>query len=128
MGISKTERHMVENEMLFRRANEKIGIKLDELDTKYIEDGMPEEVRSNDLMLYFLCECSDENCRARIPMKLSKYRQIHLNRGKFIMKPDHLVKSIEKVISRKPKYTVVEKDHYVTEPNNVLNSTPVNNS
>jgi hypothetical protein len=128
MGISKSERHMVENEMIFRRANEKIGIKLDELDTKYIDDGTPELVRGNDLLLHFLCECSDENCKVRIPMKLSKYQQIHLNRGIFITKPDHQVASIEKVVSKKPKYTIVEKDHYVTEPSNVLNPTTTSNT
>jgi hypothetical protein len=112
--------------MIFRRANEKVGINLDKLNSIHIEEGDPQLVRSDDLLLHFICECSDEDCEARIPMKLSDYQKIHLNRGSFIIKPEHQVKAIEKVVLNKTNYNVVEKNNYTTEPGKELNNTDTN--
>lgn len=120
-----TERRQIENEMIFRRANEKIGTALDELDTMQIQDGNPQLIRNEDTLLHFKCECSDEDCDARILMKLSKYQKIHLNRGSFIIKLKHQVKAIEKVILTEPNYCIVEKNNYTTEPGKELNDTSI---
>jgi len=77
MNMPLSERRQIENEMIFRRANEKVGLDLDEIDALHVADGNPHLVRSDDLELDFKCECSDENCDARIMMKLSVYRKIH---------------------------------------------------
>jgi hypothetical protein len=127
MSIDITERRQIENEMIFRRANEKIGDNLDKLDAALIADGHPELVRSADLLLYMKCECSDENCSARIGIKLSVYRQIHENRNAFIIKLKHQVESIEKVIKTEDNYSVVEKNNSTAEPSNMLNITSVDN-
>ena len=57
------ERKQIENEMLFRRANEKIGLALDIVDANHVADGNPHLVRNDDLLLHFKCECSDEKCQ-----------------------------------------------------------------
>src|SRR5688572_2486333 len=98
MVISVAERRQIENEMIFRRINEKVGTGLDALDAMHVEDGNHHLVRSDDVELHFQCECSDENCNARIPIKLSIYRKIHLNRDSFIVKLKHQVLNIEDVI------------------------------
>ncbi len=128
MEIPISERRQIENEMIFRRANEKVGIGLDEIDANYVEDGNSNLVRTDDLLLHFICECSDENCHVRIPLQLSKYQKIHLNRGSFIIKPNHQVKEIEKVIHSEAEYSVVEKNNYTTEPGKTLNDTTIDNS
>ena len=110
------ERKQIENEMLFRRANEKIGHDLDEIDANHIADGNPQLVRNDDLLLQFKCECSDENCEVRVPLKLSKYRQIHVDRSAFLIKPGHEVKPIEKVIAVEKTYSVVRKNNVTAEP------------
>ncbi len=75
MDISVAERRQIENEMIFRRGNEKVGIALDALDGMHLEDGNPQLVREDDPVLHFKCECSDEDCDARIPVKLSVYKK-----------------------------------------------------
>lgn len=128
MDISLTERRQIENEMIFRRANEKVGDKLDEIDASHIEDDEPELIRSDDLLLHFMCECSDEDCDARIPIKLSVYQKIHENRDAFIIKLKHQVKAIEKVILTEENYSVVEKNNSTAEPGNSLNTTTIHNA
>jgi hypothetical protein len=128
MNMTITERRQIENEMIFRRVNEKVGLDLDEIDAQHIEDGNPHLVRSDDLLLEFKCECSDEKCDARIPMKLSIYRQIHEERNSFIIKLNHEVQPIEKVVLKADGYSVVRKNHSTHEPGDVLNTTSLDNT
>lgn len=129
MNMPLSERRQIENEMIFRRSNEKVVKELNELDAQLIEDDYPELTTTNDdMLLHFLCECSDENCVERIPVKLSTYQKLHKNRKAFILKPEHDVKEIEEVIHTKNKYIVVEKNKTVDAPGNKLNTTSVNNT
>ncbi len=128
MGISLTEKRQIENEMIFRRVNEKIGTGLDELNEMHVKEGNPELVWDDDSVLHFRCECSDENCDARIPVKLSEYQKIHKNRDSFIIKLKHQVKAIEKVILSRSDYSVVKKNNSTPEPNDTLNETSIDNS
>lgn len=128
MNISHAERRQIENEMIFRRINEKVGNDLDELDAKYKADGDFDLIRNADVELFFKCECSDENCSVRIPMLLKKYQKIHTDRSTFIVKPDHQVDSIEKVLEITLEYNVVKKNNSTPEPGDILNVTSINNS
>ena len=128
MGISNTERRQIENEMIFRRANEKVQDELAELDTKHIEDGNIDLTRTEDLLLHFMCECSDESCIKRIPMKLSVYEKIHDRRDSFIVLPGHQVDPIESVVKKTSGYNVVKKNNQTAEPTGGLNNTPIDNS
>lgn len=128
MDMPLSERRQIENEMIYRRVNEKIGDDLDALDAMHIEDDNPQMIRNNDLLLHFRCECSDEDCDARIPIKLSDYQKIHENRDAFIIKLKHEVNEIEKVILSNDKYSVVEKNNSTAEPGDTLNITSVDNS
>jgi len=122
------ERRQIENEMIFRRANEKVGIDLASLDAKHVADGNDQLVSDNDFVLHFICECSDEKCDARISLKLSVYQKIHLSRDSFIIKPNHQVDAIEKVILTEANYSVVEKNNNTSEPGTELNNTVVDNA
>jgi hypothetical protein len=127
MSISTAERRQIENEMIFRRLNEKVGDDLGALDAMHIEDGNIELIRDELLLLRFKCECSDENCNARIPVLLNTYQKIHENRDTFIVKPDHQVEPIEKVILKEKEYNVVRKNNSTGEPGKDLNETTINN-
>ena len=120
------ERRQIENEMIFRRGNETVGDDLDALDAMHIEDDNPELIRNDDLVLHFKCECSDENCNDRIPIKLSAYQKIHTDRDSFIVKLKHQVDPIEKVIHTDSEYSVVRKNNSTAEPGDKLNITPIN--
>lgn len=128
MNVSKAERKQIENEMIFRRMNEKVGDDLQALDAMHIGDGNINLLREDDFLLRFKCECSDENCDARIALKLSEYEKIHVDRDTFIVKRDHQVDPIEKVIKSKDDYNVVMKNNSVAEPSNTLNITEINNN
>ena len=128
MSLSATERRQIENEMIFRRANEQVGADLDRLDAMHIADGNPMLIRNKDLLLDFYCECSDEKCEARISIKLSVYRKVHLDRNAFIVKINHQVNPIEKIIAAESSYYVVKKNHSTPEPDNNLNDTLIDNT
>lgn len=114
--------------MIFRRANEKSGNDLAALDALHQKHHNGDLIRSEDLLLHFMCECSDENCRLRIPMKLSLYEKIHKSRDVFIALPGHQVDRIETVKKQTPTYIILKKNHTVAEPVDGLNNTPVNNA
>lgn len=111
MSISHAERRQIENEMIFRRINEKVGDGLDALDAMHIEDGDIDLIRDADMLLQFKCECSDENCLVIIPMPLSEYQHIHTDRNTFIVVPDHQVDPIEKVLKKTKVYNIVKKNN-----------------
>jgi hypothetical protein len=128
MNISHAERRQIENEMIFRRSNEKVGDGLDALDAMHIEDGDIDLIRDADLLLRFNCECSDENCTERIPLQLTEYQFIHTDRDTFIVMPDHQVDPIEKVLKKTKHYNVVKKNNSTPEPGSKLNATSIDNS
>lgn len=128
MSLPHAERKQIENEMIFRRINEKVGDDLGALDAMHIEDGNIHLIRDEDLLLQFKCECSDENCTVRIPLKLSEYQDIHVNRDTFIVRPNHQIDSIEKVLKVLPQYSVVLKNNSTSEPNDTLKVTGLSDS
>ena len=128
MNISHAERRQIENEMIFRRINEKVGTDLGALDAMHVADGHFDLVQDVNLELHFKCECSDENCTTRIPMLLTEYQQIHTDRNTFIVIPNHQVDLIEKVIHEMPDYNIVKKNNSTDEPSDTLNITTINNS
>lgn len=128
MSIENAERRQIENEMIFRRTNEKISDGLEALDEMHVEDGNFHLVSDEDMALQFKCECSDEDCDARIPLAQSEYQKIHIDRDSFIVIPHHQVDSIETVLSKTASYNIVKKNHSVPEPSGALNVTTVDNS
>lgn len=128
MNMPLSERRQIENEMIFRRVNEKIGDDLESINAMHVEDDNIHLISDDDLLLHFKCECSDEDCDARIQIKLSSYQKIHENRDAFIIKLKHQVNAIEKVILTEDEYSVVEKNNSTDEPGDKLNITSINNN
>jgi hypothetical protein len=127
MNTSFAERRQIENEMIFRRMNEKVTEELKALDDMHREDGHYDLVRDDNLKLQFYCECSDEDCRIRISMLLTDYQHIHKERDVFVVVPGHQVESIEEVVKKTKNYDVVKKDYTTSEPTGGLRTTPVSN-
>lgn len=128
MEVSQSERRQIENEMIFRRRNEKVSNDLLAFDAMLTDEGNTYLVSDKNLILHFICECSDEDCQARIPLLVSDYQQIHTDRKAFIVKPDHAVASIEEVVKKTENYYVVKKKHSVPEPKGNLKETSVSNT
>lgn len=128
MDMPLAERRQIENEMIFRRTNELVGIGLDALDAMHVADGNPNLQWNDDQVIEFRCECSDENCEIRIPICLSDYKRIHLHRDAFTIQLNHQVHSIETVTVTELHYAVVVKNKSTSDPGNDLNKTTIDNS
>jgi thermostable 8-oxoguanine DNA glycosylase len=128
MNISIAERRQIENEMIFRRINEKVGDDIDALDAMHVEEGNEHLMWDELIQLRFKCECSDENCDARISLGLKTYQKIHEDRDAFIVKLNHQVDPIEKVIKTEDSYNVVRKNNSTPEPDDNLKKTNIDNS
>lgn len=109
MKKSVTEQRQIENEAVFRAANEQATSSIQDVNKLAKEEGHFSLINNGDMKLHFYCECSDENCRERIKMTTGKYAALHKNRKQFILIPGHDAKTIEKIVSKKLHYNVVKK-------------------
>jgi len=125
---SGDERRMVENEVVFRQANEKVAGGLDSLSKLAAHEGQSELAPSKDMAIQFFCECSDENCRERISLTLDNYRRHHENKKRFIVKSGHEVPEIEFIIATFTDHVVVEKRIQPPKEADSFNKTDVDNS
>ncbi|MBA3757422.1 hypothetical protein H0X09_00975 [Candidatus Saccharibacteria bacterium] len=114
MSEPSTERRLVENEVIFRQANETVVEGLEELRADAKALGQNDLAEDTDTPLHFFCECSNEDCRKRIVLKPSVYREVHQNSSQFILIPGHNVLEIERILKNNDDYLVVEK--YMTPP------------
>jgi hypothetical protein len=60
-------------------------------------------------------------------MTLDTYRRIHKERNSFIVKLNHQVDEIEKVIAIRKEYSIVKKNKSTDEPGDTLNQTTIRN-
>lgn len=128
MKISDAERKQIENEMIFRRVNEAVIQNLVDMDAEHTKNNELHLLWDQTILLQFKCECSDEKCDIRIPLTMIDYKKIHRNRDTFIVKPNHQVDPIEKILRTENTYMVVKKNHRTAEPGDELNITSLNNS
>jgi len=131
MAETTSERRLAENEAIFHKLNEQVNAGIEETNKLAQEDNQPEfmiTAPQSDMPLQFYCECADENCTARITMRLDEYQSIHTNRNRFVIMPGHEVLSVEKIVAEKPGYTVVEKGQDPPEQPEVLHPTSIDNA
>jgi hypothetical protein len=100
------EERLAMNEVLFRKANDRIETSADQ------QDRSREPVE-------FYCECSDRDCVERIVISADEFENVREHDAQFIVRPDHEVPSVETVVTRTDLYLVVEKTgeaaEFVTE-------------
>jgi hypothetical protein len=91
-----SERRLKENEVIFHQAN------------KGVADFITEE-EGGDPLIKFYCECSNIDCRERIPMKASQYQELHIDQRHFIALKGHEMPDIENIVARYDGFVVVRK-------------------
>lgn len=126
MTESISERRLAENEVVFRRYNERVLEGFNKLREIAEEDGL-DYVLDDDAPLQFYCECSDENCRNRVTLKPSRYDEIHQHRNRFVIITGHEVEKIEKIIKKEAEFCIVEKFTLPPESVRGLQVTDANN-
>ena len=92
---ARARRH-AENEALARDVNERVGA----VTASWYAPGEP---------LEFVCECSQEECSARIHLLMSEYRELRSSQHWFALVPDHIVLEIERQVRKLGDAVVVEK-------------------
>jgi hypothetical protein len=97
--MSETEERIVQNNLTFRAANEKIRAKAAEYDE-------PME------RIPFLCECPDRDCTTIVRMNSSEYEAVRAYSNHFFTVTGHekAEEPVGEVVAREDGYVVVEKD------------------
>lgn len=90
------EERMVENEELFRRANERLREHVAEI-------AAPEQ------RIPFLCECTDDTCMARVELNRDEYARVRADRHHFLIVPGHPMMESERVVVQEDHVWIVEK-------------------
>ena len=57
----------------------------------------------------FVCECADPNCTDRVEATLDEYEEVRANGATFMLTPGHVQEDIERVVSDRGRFHVVEK-------------------
>jgi hypothetical protein len=82
------------NEALFRDVNERIAESAERFEAERTE---------------FICECSDPNCTHRVSASLDEYENVRSEPTTFLLVPGHEEEDIERVVSDRGRFRVVEK-------------------
>lgn len=82
------------NEALFRDVNERIAESAERFDADRTE---------------FVCECADPACTERVPATLAEYESVRQSSTTFLLAPGHAEHDIERVVSDRGRFQVVEK-------------------
>lgn len=96
-----SERRLIENEVLFRSANQKVQ--------KQVQKDRPRRQGKDNTKLHFYCECSNLYCRDRIKLTADEYELAATGRKEFIVIPGHENHAVEKVLRETDTFNVVEK-------------------
>lgn len=128
MSKTLSQKRMAENEVVFRRYNEKVQQGFEEVKQLAEETNQEHLLHKEDTPLHFYCECSDENCSKRIMLSPNAYSKIHRDRSQFVVIRGHETNIIEEVIRYEGEYCVVRKFKKPPESVRLLQPTGVNNS
>jgi mannose-1-phosphate guanylyltransferase len=91
-AMSESLERLARNQALFRAVNERI-----------------ETIAGDNEAVEFVCECSNTDCADTIKLNLGEYERIRSNATWFVIRSDHDISQIERVISQDDGYAVVEK-------------------
>jgi hypothetical protein len=101
MATSKeSQKRRAKNEKAFRDFNVR---------TRKAAETVMQQVDKAAFPLGMMCECSDENCTQRLELTIKERENIRENKDYFIVLRGHEDLEIEKIVERRPKYTIVEK-------------------
>jgi hypothetical protein len=81
-------------EALFRDVNERIAESAEKFDANSTE---------------FVCECSDPSCTHRVSASLAEYEEVREDPATFLVVPGHEHGDIERVVSDRGGFRIVEK-------------------
>jgi hypothetical protein len=90
------EERMIENEKLFRTANERLRTHV-------------EKTAARDGRIPFLCECTDDTCMARVELNRAEYTRVRADENHFVIAPAHPMMESERIVAQNERFWIVEK-------------------
>jgi hypothetical protein len=96
MATAREDR-FVENEKLFRTANEGLRERV---------EGIVEPNQS----IPYLCECIDETCMARIDLTPKEYEKVRSDDDHFVIAPRHPRLDGERIVEEDDRFLIVTKE------------------
>jgi hypothetical protein len=111
--MSLWEERAAGNEALFREVNEQV---------RSLSSG---QRRAEELLI--ICECSDDQCRERVSVRLSVYEAARSNPRRFLVVPGH-ENDFERVDERADGCSIVEKEGQAghVAQNTAITASPMN--
>jgi hypothetical protein len=97
---SAREERLVQNEALFRVANERMAAW--------------EEQHSEEPAEHYFCECADPDCREKVLLHRHEYETVRANSLRFFVVAGHEIPDVESVIEERDGWVVIEKHPEVT--------------
>jgi len=91
--VNELERRAT-TEALFRDVNERIAESAERFDAEETD---------------FVCECADSNCTHRVEASLAEYEVVRADPTTFLLAPGHEQEDIERVVSDRGRFRIVEK-------------------
>lgn len=95
----RTQRRIAENESRFRDANERLESEL---------RGFGGESRDRD-RYELVCECALDACDGMVAVTGREYEHVRSNPVWFLVRPEHVVESVERTVERTDRYWIIEK-------------------
>ena len=95
MDSARHDQRIARNESAFRKVNEGIDA--------------GRGLTGADQVLAFVCECGRLGCHELIDVAVSDYQAVRSSGRRFIVRPDHVDASAERVVSEHAGYVVTEK-------------------
>ena len=93
---SSREDRLVENEKIFRAANERLR-------------GRAEAISPSSPSVPFICECIDDGCMQRVELTFDEYDRVRADDEHFFIAPGHPVLDGERVVEDSGDFLVVSK-------------------
>jgi hypothetical protein len=95
--MDSREKRLAENEALFRDVNERVRA----LAASHGRDAHAYE---------FFCECSNINCSFQLEATLAEYEAVRAHGDRFLIKPEHFLPEIERIVEKNERWWVVMKE------------------
>ena len=92
--MSEEEIRIGRTEALFRDVNERIAESAQRFEADETQ---------------FVCECADPSCADRIELSLEDYERVREDATHFVLVEGHVDERVERVITQRRKYSIVEK-------------------
>ena len=97
-GVDASTDQRARNEILFREVNERIEEINDSLDG-----------HSDELAMFFVCECGNTDCHEQIAMTRVRYEALRANPLHFAVLPGHEDMRIARVVEEHQGFLIAEK-------------------